>query len=439
MPSKRHMVITVHGIRTFGDWQRRLERLVRRSNPEIVFYHYNYNYLSALGFLTPPLRRLLVSRFQRQLSGVFRQHQPTRLDIVGHSFGTYLIAWALRRLPPEDGIKVNTIILSGSALKPAFYWPDLIPSRVARVVNDCGSRDGVLLLSQYLSLFTGMAGRVGFVGMNGPEFQNRYSSFGHSGYFLSETGEQTDEYMRRWWLPILLGDGEVEAFDQRPPPTAWQGVGIWLANNSEPVKLAMYLTPLALGILFVGALYVEAELARRRLSGLFDIAAEMERRRQLSQQAKDLVEVMREITTTPLRMADILWLTDQRGMNFFDQQWLTKYGLCFQQVSTAAEATRIFENNRNQFSAVISDFRRPNDPSTGYEFLYAIKKIKDVPFIYYVGNFTKDQAKDAMNQGAKAEVNDPLHLVRETVNAVGAGQSEPTRLELVYDYLKGCR
>jgi hypothetical protein len=38
----KHMVITVHGIRTFGQWQRRLERLVVPVSKHVQFYHFQY-------------------------------------------------------------------------------------------------------------------------------------------------------------------------------------------------------------------------------------------------------------------------------------------------------------------------------------------------------------------------------------------------------------
>jgi hypothetical protein len=97
----------------------------------------------------------------------------------------------LSRLPKETGIAINTVILAGSVLKENFPWRDLIGTRVARVVNDCGLNDKVLLLSKLLVLFTGMAGRVGFTGATSRIFRNRYSPFGHSGYFQDRNGNRS--------------------------------------------------------------------------------------------------------------------------------------------------------------------------------------------------------------------------------------------------------
>ena len=38
-------------------------------------------------------------------------------------------------------IKIHTIILAGSVLKPGFPWRDLLGVSVERVINDCGIHD----------------------------------------------------------------------------------------------------------------------------------------------------------------------------------------------------------------------------------------------------------------------------------------------------------
>lgn len=64
----KHLVVTVHGIRTFGGWQERLEALLtqdrsNQSGTQVV--NYRYGYFSVLAFLIPPLRLLVVRRFRR--------------------------------------------------------------------------------------------------------------------------------------------------------------------------------------------------------------------------------------------------------------------------------------------------------------------------------------------------------------------------------------
>ena len=187
-----HLIVTVHGIRTYGYWQERLEQLVAAepSDHDVEFVNYKFGYFSAISFAIPFLRWLLVRTFRRDLLRLFAARPRARIDLVGHSFGTHVIAWAVAALAVDTKISINTIIMSGSVLRSAFPWHEYLGSRVSRVINDCGSKDAVLLMSQFLVFFTGMAGRTGFSGATGAKFRNRYSPFGHSGYFLDESGNR---------------------------------------------------------------------------------------------------------------------------------------------------------------------------------------------------------------------------------------------------------
>jgi hypothetical protein len=233
-----HLVITVHGIRTFGNWQERLETLVssQSKTDEVEFFNYKYNYFSVIAFILPFSRWIVTQRFKRELLALCSGRQKVRIDLVAHSFGTHLVGWALWALRKEK-ISFHTVILAGSVLRGGFPWRDLMGQNVIRVINDCGSRDNVLLLSQFWVLFTGMAGRTGFSGATNRSFRNRFSTFGHSGYF------DGNDYMKDRWLKLLMEEMPIETFDNRPPPGLLDGIAIVLANNAEPFKLIVYALP----------------------------------------------------------------------------------------------------------------------------------------------------------------------------------------------------
>ncbi|MBR0848307.1 SEL1-like repeat protein [Bradyrhizobium diazoefficiens] len=270
----RQLVVTVHGIRTFGNWQERLEDVTRQASQaeNVVFCHYKYGYFSILAFLVPPLRWLVVRAFRNELRAIVAGGRYSRIDLVGHSFGTHIIGWALLGLKPHDNISIHTVILSGSVLRSSFQWSRLIGSRVRRLINDCGTADNVLLLSQFFVLFTGMAGRTGFVGMTNDHFRNRFSMFGHSGYFQDDEGNPSNRYMERNWLELLTGDKPVRLFAELPQGGAVSGVILMMANNAEPVKLSVYLSiPFAIaGTMLV--LYLNAETERVEAERLKDVA-----------------------------------------------------------------------------------------------------------------------------------------------------------------------
>lgn len=233
---KRHLVITVHGIRTFGQWQERLESLVRASGHEAHSLHYKYGYFSLLSFFIPPLRKRMVRRFQRDLLAAAHGAWD-RIDLVGHSFGTHLIGWGLARLPSDVPLRVDTVILAGSVLPENFDWATLLRTRVARVINDCGTRDSVLLLNRVAVPFTGMAGRVGFSGMTSERLRNRFFAFGHSGYFLGATGPD-DGFMRDRWLPLLVGNDPAHGVDERETH-ALSVVERWVEAHVRPLRLTL--------------------------------------------------------------------------------------------------------------------------------------------------------------------------------------------------------
>ena len=123
-----------------------------------------------------------------------------------------ILRGALKGIARQERPKIHTIIFSGSVLKSTFSWQELTPAFAKRVVNDCGTKDWVLVLNQLLVLFTGMAGRAGFTGI--PEsntFRNRFFDFGHGGYFKTRDGP-SDEFMRDKWVPLIESDVDIQRF-----------------------------------------------------------------------------------------------------------------------------------------------------------------------------------------------------------------------------------
>jgi hypothetical protein len=259
------VIITVHGIRTFGRWQERLGALLRTAGSQAEILHFKYGYFSSLAFLIPVFRYLRVLDFSRYLVRVRATYPNARIDIVSHSFGTHVTAWAIRRLNRRSTFKVGFIILSGSVLKPDFPWTDLLMGgAVDKVVNECGTMDSVLILNQFVALFTGMAGRIGFSGLTGDAFRNNFFAFGHSGYF-TRNGVPFDDFMQTRWVPFLTQGISPAETDERAEGGLVSGLVQWLLQNSEPVKLFVYSSPFILATIIMWNLYVNA-LARQLAS-----------------------------------------------------------------------------------------------------------------------------------------------------------------------------
>ncbi len=258
----RQLAISVHGIRTFGNWQERLERLLAANSVDrqLTIINYKYGYFSTVAFIVPFLRWLVVRRFRRFLLEIARREQWDRIDLVGHSFGTHIIAWALYGLDETVRPSINTVVFAGSVLKSNFPWQVLLERSVKRLVNDCGVRDEVLVLNQLVVLFTGMAGRLGFNGGTGRTLRNRFFNYGHSGYFLT-SGRPDESFMQRYWLPLLLTDADPELMDVRKASTLG-GIYMTLLNNAEPIKLTLYLTPVIIFAIWINGLYLNTRHER---------------------------------------------------------------------------------------------------------------------------------------------------------------------------------
>jgi len=281
---KPRLVITVHGIRTFGLWQEKLEERLRANRDLLIeVCHYRYGFFTVIAFLIPPLRWLATRRFYSDLRRQISQQSWSRIDIVAHSFGTHLVGWSVLKLPPSDPPAIHTVIFAGSVLKSSFPIRSLL-QRVGRLVNDCGVSDQVLLANQLFVLFTGMAGRIGFAGMEGDHFRNRYFRFGHSGYFDATA----PDFITQFWIPLLLYDKGIPSHDERKPSKFYDLIAI-LLNNAEPIKLACYIAPLALALAWVNHLRLDAQNKAKQLA-----AAESKIR-------QDLVDTQRSFTLSLFR------------------------------------------------------------------------------------------------------------------------------------------
>ena len=274
----KQLVITVHGIRTFGNWQERLEELLRgkAKDRDLTVINYKFGYFSVAAFIVPFFRWLVVRRFRRCVLDVCADGKWDRVDFVGHSFGTHIIAWGLYGIDPSKRPPVHTIILAGSVLNNYFQWPALLNRPVKRLVNDCGTRDIVLIFSQVLVPFTGMAGQQGFNGGTGENFRNRFFPYGHSDYFLVG-GKADNAFMEKYWVPLLVSDAAPIMVDERKS-SALGGIWLTLLNNAGTIKLAIWLTIVGVPTLLIWRLYVQARdnfvATDSLLSGYLEIVSE---------------------------------------------------------------------------------------------------------------------------------------------------------------------
>jgi CheY-like chemotaxis protein len=201
-------VVSIHGIRTYGEWQNKLRSLISSSAPGIRYHTHKYGYFSVIAFMVPALRDVEVQRFVSHLGGLFNQARDRNFVIFSHSFGTFIAAKALEELCRQGYRNVRRLVLSGSVLPSDYDWRYLISCDV-EIINDCAQDDLVLWASEALILQTGMAGKCGFFGIENAKLTNRFIRGGHSDYFTVEG------YMAEHWIPLLDGNKVAACFDLR--------------------------------------------------------------------------------------------------------------------------------------------------------------------------------------------------------------------------------
>jgi CheY-like chemotaxis protein len=229
------MLISVHGIRTYGGWQRCLIEEIKKYSRSFDFVEIKYGYLDLFYFFVPWSRKKKAVEIGRRLAVVIDQNQDKRILVVAHSFGTVILSEALKFV--DDSSRLGGVVMCGSPLSEKTNI-DHIVDAADLTVNECGVNDNVLLLSKLLVPGLGYAGRVGFYRENTSRFLNRYHVGGHSLYF--EDCQDGTTFVEEQWLPMLIGGECVDPIDSRSVSLA-QDVSVLFVRCVDKVKNFKYL------------------------------------------------------------------------------------------------------------------------------------------------------------------------------------------------------
>lgn len=212
-----HKVLySVHGIETNGTWQSELSESLNLEEQKLEHLQHQYAFFPVLSFMFPPLRWIEVNRFKQELEFLSDKFPGAEVTLIGHSFGTYLIAKSLDKINQAKTPKFSKIILCGSVIKGSFNWESIIKKHnIKYILNDCSLSDFPLILSQALAIGLGMAGRSGFKRKYGGVIINRYFEGGHSDFFTQDIFNSWDEF---------IVNGDVKIVDNRKKLTFKEGV-----------------------------------------------------------------------------------------------------------------------------------------------------------------------------------------------------------------------
>ncbi|QDV25287.1 lipase family protein [Aureliella helgolandensis] len=203
------VVVLVHGIRTFANWQPLVVRILEEI-PGIKVVPIKYGYLDAIRFWCPFTRSGPIDDVRREVQNARRKHPNAQLSVIAHSFGTYAITSLLRDNPD---LHLNRLLLSGSIVSRSFRW-DYVDGRLAHdVINDYGTRDVWPVLAKCLSWGYGDTGRHGFG--RAASVRDRGHAYSHSDFF-------NEAFVRTYWKPWFEeGRFVTSEWEESSPPSPW--------------------------------------------------------------------------------------------------------------------------------------------------------------------------------------------------------------------------
>ncbi len=202
-PSKQpkrvdRMVVTLHGIRTHAAWQRAFAETASDAGLEARMDRWSFGHFPVVRFLQPWSRMARVKWFRDSYDDEFgallaATSSLDRPSIVAHSFGTYILGYALLRY---SYLRFGKVILCGSILPKGFPWDKIIErGQVQAVRNEFGTEDVWTRLVDRFVPGTGASGRDGFA-IGHPRLEQERFTFSHSEYFERY-------HMESRWIPFL--------------------------------------------------------------------------------------------------------------------------------------------------------------------------------------------------------------------------------------------
>jgi hypothetical protein len=195
-PEVKRVVLSLHGIRTRGVWQKDLVPILARN--DFVPIPLDYGDFSVMQLLSASARRKKVDWLREKIECIPEVQQGQRLSIIAHSFGTYIVAELIRKYPM---LRFDKVIFAGRIVREDYDWPKVLSSKQVNLFrNDYGHLDPWPRLAKKLIPDAGNSGECGF--SKTPEemkhlmVARQFLGYGHSDYFHAA-------HFLQEWVPTL--------------------------------------------------------------------------------------------------------------------------------------------------------------------------------------------------------------------------------------------
>jgi hypothetical protein len=193
-PIYRAAVISVHGMNTFGPWQKHINTTLQDNLIRHIPVDYGFQRIGPLR----PFTGWLLRRVSEKIVAAYQDHMRRELmpSAIGHSFGTLSIGTALKWNPE---LILPRVVTFGSILPCDFPWRTLVDrGQVQAVLNELCPSDPWVRRAWLWITGAGASGCDGFSPEENFVEQREYQWTGHS--LLG-----TQLHCEQVWVPFILG------------------------------------------------------------------------------------------------------------------------------------------------------------------------------------------------------------------------------------------
>lgn len=137
---RRGLIVVIHGVNTNAQWLRNFVPACNKQGWIVAPFIYDN---PATMLINPAARQKVVEDFREWIYEIDSKYQPGKINIVAHSFGTYITTKYIEGFKSEEflPVEIESLILTGGIINPDYDWHQNIPCKVANVLNVVATGD----------------------------------------------------------------------------------------------------------------------------------------------------------------------------------------------------------------------------------------------------------------------------------------------------------